>query len=523
MLRSALIVSMFVGLALASPVAGWSARPAQPAVASSVAPSVATGPTLDDATRATGEQLIAKAIEFLRSKQDAKTGGWSVPTDPTRPHLPAISGLVLNGLLLQPGLDASDPSVARAVAYILSHRKPDGGIYDTMLPSYNTAISLSALARVKTDQAQAAIKPAQDFLKRLQWGNDDPAGMNAPGQHGTETPVKVSESDPNFGGVGYGNRGRPDISNLAFAVQAWHDSGLPVDDPAYTRAIVFLQRVQMLERAPGAGASAKTVNTMPYAKGSTQGGFIYATGETADKPGIGHSFAGTIEETLSDGSRASRLRAYGSVTYSGFKSYLYAGLKRDDPRVLAAVDWARRSWSLSENPGLGTDGYWYYVVMMSRALDALGQDVLTIEAFEPLRTSVSVAGLPTSLRGRDGAPGLLKLLEPLGIKATGVTPSGADGALVHFASDEQAIEATAKIQGLKAEGATLSATRSPAPAPTAPGVRLNWRAELINQLASRQNPDGSFASVDDRWMENNPVLITAYALIALQHALRSPK
>ena len=33
------------------------------------------------------------------------------------------------------------------------------------------------------------------------------------------------------------------------------------------------------------------------------------------------------------------LRSYGSMTYAGFKSMLYAGLTEDDPRVKAAVEW----------------------------------------------------------------------------------------------------------------------------------------------------------------------------------------
>ena len=49
-------------------------------------------------------------------------------------------------------------------------------------------------------------------------------------------------------------------------------------------------------------------------------------------------------------------------------------------------------------------------------------------------------------------------------------------------------------------------------------VERDWANDLIDRLAGLQNDDGSFRSVDDRWMENNPVLITAYGLIALQHA-----
>src|SRR5690606_15682335 len=84
----------------------------------------------------------------------------------------------------------------------------------------------------------------------------------------------------------------------------------------------------------------------------------------------GQSMAGEIEETLVDGTKVSRLRAYGSMTYNGFKSYLYAGLTKDDPRVLAAYDWLRRHYSTEENPGMGASGIYYSFVTMSRGLKA---------------------------------------------------------------------------------------------------------------------------------------------------------
>jgi hypothetical protein len=42
---------------------------------------------------------------------------------------------------------------------------------------------------------------------------------------------------------------------------------------------------------------------------------------------------------------------------------------------------------------------------------------------------------------------------------------------------------------------------------------------LISRLAQLQQEDGSMPVLDDRWMEDNSVLITAYALVAVQHAL----
>lgn len=370
---------------------------------------------LDEAHYQTARDMIAKSIEYLRTQQDEKTGGWMV--NPRGPSFPAITGLVLTGMLMEPDIDASDPAVAKGVQYILSFRQPDGGIYDHVLANYNTAICLSALAKVNRPDAAAAIVPAQNFLKGIQFSED--AIDNRETQ-------KVPKSDPFYGGVGYGEEGRPDLSNLSIMLQGLHDSGLSCDDPAYKRALVFLSRVQMDGK----------VNDMPYAKGSHQGGFIYATGPSNDKRDVGESKAGTIEETLDNGERVSRLRCYGSMTYAGFKSYLYANLNHDDPRVQMAYGWIRKNYTLQENPGLGPKGMYYYFVTFSRAMDAWG--------------------MPT------------------------ITTMNADGSS---------------------------------------GTTRDWANDLIDRLAELQNDDGSFKSLGDRWMEGNPVLITAYSLVALQYAI----
>lgn len=395
--------------------------------------SIAGGPaSLDKATREKGEKMVARAIAYLRTKQDPASGAWGVapaaPDKPAPPTFPAVSGLVVNAMLMEPGIDSKDPAVAKAIAFMLSKQQQDGGIYDRILPVYNTSIVLSALARVDSDEARAAIKKGQDFLRTAQWG----VASSAPLADKPNTEA-VGPEHPFYGGWGYGNNSRPDISNLNFVLQAFADTGVPSDDPAMQRALVFLQRVQMQEK----GSDGKVINSMPYAKGSTQGGFIYATASNPKTLGEGQSQAGTIEETLSTGEKKSMLRAYGSVSYAGFKSYLYAGLKKDDPRVLAVLDFCRRHYTVTENPNFGSDGQYYYYVAFARALQAAQID--TIDA----------------VQGADGK----------------TTPR-------------------------------------------------NWRADLIDQLATMQNDDGSFKSVNPRWMEDNTTLITAYALLAAQNALR---
>ena len=52
---------------------------------------------------------------------------------------------------------------------------------------------------------------------------------------------------------------------------------------------------------------------------------------------------------------------------------------------------------------------------------------------------------------------------------------------------------------------------------TPPGSSHDWRAELIAALAKRQQPDGGWVNPADRFMEGDPNLVTAYALLALAY------
>ncbi len=366
---------------------------------------------MSDDHRTRGEAVAERLEAYLLSQQDQPSGGWRV--NPQGVSFPAITGLVLNGLLLDPNADQSNPAIASAARYLIGWQQPDGGIYDKVLPSYNTSCAISALAHIDTPEARKAVKEATEFLLGLQW--QEP-GETPPGP-GAEP---VDRSHPYYGGVGYGQHSRPDASNVSFFLQALDDAGYEHDAPAVQRALVFLSRVQMDGR----------VNDMAYADGSSQGGFIYSTGTDGDTAGQGESKAGMIEETLDDGTTISRLRAYGSMTYAGFKSFAYAKLADDDVRVESARRWIAAHYTLDENPGLGMAGFYYYILVFGRAMDAWGEPVVS-------------------------------------------TPEGEE----------------------------------------------RWAEDLIDRLEALQNDDGSMRSLDDRWMESDPVLISAYSLIALRHAL----
>ncbi len=301
-----------------------------------------------------------KALAYLLTKQ-GPNGAWLPEVGP------AVTAMVVKALV-QSGKTADDPALAKALAFIQSTKQKDGGFYKDSNPNYNSAIVLSTFAALQTAALAgktwsgpgpfaAQIAGLQKFLESLQLDESkDATGVPlAAGQSGKAIDKKNSW----YGGSGYGGDGRPDLSNTAFFIEALHDSGVKGSDPAIQKALLFVTRSQM---------NGET-NDQPFAKGATDGGFIYTpVGEGDSKFGDIDSLDGT-----------SQLRSYGTMTYSGFKSLLYAGLGEDDPRVKAAVKWISANWTLDFNAGSGgsMDGKFYYLQAMSKALNAYHHDEIT--------------------------------------------------------------------------------------------------------------------------------------------------
>jgi squalene-hopene/tetraprenyl-beta-curcumene cyclase len=306
-------------------------------------------------------RMTAEGARYLVAAQD-KEGGWASETGP------GVSGLVLKALIQEPTVGPEHPAVRRGIEFLLRFQHDDGGIYggDGLHKNYETSVALSAFSAIKGDEPatgndadkpseqpertaapapdaelQKRIAAARKFLTENQWDGSE----------------NISVDNPWFGGAGYGRGERPDLSNTQLMLDALHDSGLPKDDPAYKKALAFIARCQMLGES----------NDQPFARGSTDGGFIYSPANG------GESKAGEWEV---NGHK--ELRAYGSMTYAGFKSMLYAGLSKDDPRVAAAMGWIRRNWTLEHNPNmpgeLSLQGLYYYYHTFARALAAWGEE-----------------------------------------------------------------------------------------------------------------------------------------------------
>ena len=305
-------------------LSGWRRPSAGPAQPPNAAPTAAECKAIAD-----------KAIAYLRTRQGQD--GSFVP----RLAGPGVSAVVA-AALLRNGVKPDDPLLAKTLNYLESKVQPDGGVYEKQFANYTTSVALVAFAEANSGgKYDAVIQNATKFLRSLQAGSD---GSMQPGEL-------------RFGGLGYDGKSRPDMSNTQYFLDALQAAGVGKDDPAVQRALVFVSRCQNLKTEH---------NDQPFAANATEddkGGLVYNPIDA--------------EKNQRDGTPQGGLRSAGAMTYAGLKSFLYAGVSKDDPRVKAAMKWIRGHYTLDQNPGMGQAGLFYYYHTFGKALAAWGEDNFT--------------------------------------------------------------------------------------------------------------------------------------------------
>lgn len=300
--------------------------------------SLETGPIFSE--------VYENGVDFLLASR-GESGLWDLMGLPE----PGMSALAAKALL------GSNREEVRALAmpvldYLKTLQHKNGSISSGNLPVYVTSVAIMALKAGNRKEDHATILKAADYLRLTQ----------------TDQTEGYSEGDKLYGGIGYGSDLRPDLSNLQYALQALHDTGAQADDPAFQKAILFLQRCQnRKESNPVSFVAADGVEV----ESSNDGGGIYYPG---------NSPAGYRD--ISNGKR--QALSYGSMTYALLKCYLFAGLAADDPRVAAALEWIGEHWTLEVNPGFdalrdpmaGYMGLFYYYLTVAEALSVSGIDRL---------------------------------------------------------------------------------------------------------------------------------------------------
>jgi squalene-hopene/tetraprenyl-beta-curcumene cyclase len=281
--------------------------------------------------------VVDKALGFFKTAQKDEGNFFGSPQ--AEPGLTAL----IAAALVRNGVPADNPVVAKAVKYLEAKRKDDGGVYEKGMSNYMTCLAIMAFKEMNTGgKYDKTIEAASKYVKSLQFADG------------------LTEKDPNFGGAGYdkpGPKGRPDLSNTHFMVEALLAAGVSKDDPAIKRALIYISRSQNLK---------SEFNDQPFAAKAgddDKGGFVYNLAEQNNDKS---------EKRTPEGG----LRSEGGMTYAGLKSFLYAGVGKDDPRVKAAVEWIRRHYTVSANPGMRDPnaGLFYYYHTFAKAMEALGED-----------------------------------------------------------------------------------------------------------------------------------------------------
>lgn len=288
-----------------------------------------------------------RGVDYLLSAR-GESGVWEFFGQPE----PGISALAARALFGSQREDAHKVG-HEVLDFLLTLQQEDGSIHGGRVAVYTTSVAVGALVDGGRDADVPAIQKAVAYLRTVQ----------------TDEGEGYSEADKFYGGIGYGGDLRPDLSNLQYALQALNEADVPAEDEAFQRAIHFLNRSQ--NRSESNPETYQDQGDPTPVRAGNDGGAVYYPG---------NSPAGTVH--MPDGSLVAR--SYGSMTYALLKCFLFAGVSKEDPRVVAAVNWIGAHWTLEVNPGFDTmvdprggfQGLYYYYLSLAQALDAAEIEVI---------------------------------------------------------------------------------------------------------------------------------------------------
>ncbi len=338
-------------------------KPAKPAKPAKTPGGAKTGKVVPDKVKPADVTVARvragteKAAALLISKQN-KDGSFGL-------HGPSVgmTGLAVVALAeTKAGGKAGAAAVEKAVAWMLKFKQPDGGVYIKGQPynSYETSITVMALVAVDKVKHKDVIDGCVNYLKGIQ---DD-----------------GSKKATNKGGIGYGSKGvNSNMSTTHYALQAFKAAGLKEDDEAWKQAVAFISLCQ----------NQAETNKLEYAAVVNDGGFIYSPVES--KAGK-KTLRGKVG-----------WKSYGSMTYAGYLSYVYARLSPDDERVKGAEKWISNNYTLAENPAMGGQGLYYYYHTFALAFDARGKKTFKLAGGKEVEWARDLGAKLLSLQAADGS------------------------------------------------------------------------------------------------------------------------
>ena len=327
-----------------------------------VAVGCAARPRQSDLVRRIDASL-ARSASYIVLKQSAD-GAWRSETYGMFRDGMALTPLVMSTLFFLPqGGPEARGSFRRGVDFLMAQVDEKGNIRSRphgMLFPVLTAASASRMVVLETKDAPRKSAQAA-YLKIIrEWQLTEDLGWSA--------------DDSEYGGWGFAlrppqkpkpgeMRERFFESNMVatiFGIAALRSARMPLSNPAWGRALVFVKRCQNF----------RDDATQADPRFDDGGFFFIPTDPLQNKAGV----AGT------DGLGGQRFHSYGTMTADGLRALLQCGLAKDHPRVVAARAWLERNFSTVKNPGtfnpdrevLRNATYYYWAWAVAHAFTRVG-------------------------------------------------------------------------------------------------------------------------------------------------------
>ncbi|RLB35454.1 MAG: hypothetical protein DRH12_16680, partial [Deltaproteobacteria bacterium] len=232
---------------------------------------------------------------------------------------------------LNHGVNESDPSVSKAINYILSKKHADGSIY-VGYSNYETSLAILPLVATHNNSYDADILAARNYLVSIQ--NDESQGYQT--------------TNPFYGGWGYSECPQSscnwsDLSNTQWTMMGLDAANLQKTDSTWNKAETFVTRCQNLDANPW--------------HHSNDGGFGY------QPPTV---------------SCCGRHISYGSMTTAGIWGLRLAEVPTGNQRVQGGLNWLKNNYAPiktkgnAQNPNYPGWYLYYYLLGFAKTLIMTG-------------------------------------------------------------------------------------------------------------------------------------------------------
>jgi squalene-hopene/tetraprenyl-beta-curcumene cyclase len=313
------------------------------------------------------DEALTRATQFVLKHQSAD-GAWRSEVYGPLKDGPSLTPLAVAALLRAPASKERDIGCRKGADYLAAMVKPDGtidaGKFGIAYPVYTSAGAVVVLSQAGNERHRKARDAWLAYLRERQlteergWKKDDK-------QYGGWGYCPLIPRKPREGELAHPLT-ESNLSATVAALEALNVAGVKLDDPAFSKALVFVRRCQNFGDDP----------TQRDATLDDSGFFFIYDDPVRNKAGI----AGK------DRAGQERFHSYGSMTADGLRALLHCG-RAGDPRTAAAWFWLAKHFRADIHPGKYAEGresrrsavYYYYAASVARALHIIGTSELETE------------------------------------------------------------------------------------------------------------------------------------------------